>query len=66
MNTIPLPQSQFLSNAQKDSQKPGYCENVHKILQKFQGTLSNSRQVQTKKCPGKPGKDEFASIKEKQ
>jgi hypothetical protein len=66
MNTIPLPQSQFLSNAPKYSQKPGYCENDHKILQNFHETLSNDGHVQTKKCPDGPGEDEFASIKEKQ
>jgi hypothetical protein len=38
----------------------------HKILQKFQETLSNVRHAQTKKYPDKPGKDEFALIKEKQ
>ena len=41
-------------------------KNVHKILQKFHETVSNVRHTQTKKYPDKPGKDEFAFIKEKQ
>ena len=38
----------------------------HNFLQNFHEIMSNSRQVQTKKCPDGPGEDEFASIKEKQ
>lgn len=38
----------------------------HNFLKNLTQFMSNSRQVQTKKCPDKPGEDEFASIKEKQ
>jgi hypothetical protein len=38
----------------------------HKILQNLPKTMSNVRHAQAKKYPDKPGKDEFALIKEKQ